>query len=58
MLQKTNLFYFVFMFLEFSNFYVFLFLELFFDEPAMVLRYLIDATALHHSTVSTGLTPL
>jgi hypothetical protein len=24
----------------------------------MVLRYLIDATALHHSTVSTGLTPL
>jgi hypothetical protein len=38
--EKTNLFYFVFLSLEFSNFYVFLFLELFLHEPAMLLRYM------------------
>ena len=39
-MEKTNLFYFVFLSLEFSNFYVFLFLELFLHEPAMLLRYM------------------
>ena len=40
MLQKLIYFIFVFLSSEFSNFYVFLFVELFLDEPAMVLRYI------------------
>ena len=38
MLQKHIYYIFVFLSSEFSNFYGFLFLELFLDEPAMVLR--------------------
>jgi hypothetical protein len=39
MLQKLIYSIFNFLSSKFSNFYVFLFLELFLDEPAMVLRY-------------------
>jgi hypothetical protein len=40
-LQKLIYSIFIFLSSEFLNFYVFLFLELFLDEPAMVLRYMI-----------------
>jgi hypothetical protein len=39
MLQKLIYLIFVFLSLEISNFYVFLFLELFLDKPGMVLWY-------------------
>jgi hypothetical protein len=39
MWQKLIYYIFVFPSLKFSNFYVFLFLELFLHEPAMLLRY-------------------